>query len=255
MPSTLDYVNVAVTAAAVVSYGYVFYTAMLVRRPLGVGLYRRHALGIALVAAVFALDQASNYLPVEGLWSYVGLAVFASFSLVLLYWVDSSILAARRSDPLYRDTFHWSRVRLLAWIVSVVAFVFMFAISAVFAHPSAGPPAGVQQPPEWLNVFFSLLFFFPIYAAAMSGVLVMPVAARRCKDLVFRSHLEWFFLFIVIQLVAAGVIGQLFQSSNPATPPPSILADGLGLLIGLYPLYMSVKRLVPLYKFSAEKPA
>jgi hypothetical protein len=255
MLSTLDYVNVAVTLAVVASYGYVFYAAMLVRRTLAVGLYRRHAFGIGLLAAVFAFDQVSNFLPTDGVWGLIGLVGFAVFALGLLYWVDSSILAARRSDPLYRDTLHWSGLRKVIWAVSVGALVFVF-LASIALPPSFGDgstPTG--GPMLWFTVAFSVLFFFPIYSAAVSGVVVMPIAARRCKDLVFRSHLEWLFLFIAIQLVAAGVIGQVIQSPFGNSDPLAWLVDGLGLLVGLFPLYRSVKRLVPLYRFAAEQPA
>ena len=245
MPSGLNYVDVGLTLTAAVTYGYVVYTTLLVRRTLAVGLYRRHALGIGLIAVVFVLDQVSNYFPSGGAWDYIQLGSFAAFSLVLLYWVDTSILAARRSDPLDRDTFHWSGLRTIIRPMAIMSLLSILVLEIVFG-PSPDTP-----PPEWLNAIFVLLFFFPIYSAAISGVVVMPVAARRCKDLVFRRHLEWLFLFIAIQFVMAEVIGQLFQS-GPTTGPMSIAIDGLGLLLGVMPLYQSVKRLVPLYKFAGD---
>ena len=254
MLSTLDYANIGVTASAVTSYMYVLNVALKVRQSLAVGQYRRHALGIGIVAIVFVADQVSNFFPAlnTGIWNYLGLATFAAFALGLLYWVDSSVLAARRSDPLYRDTFHWSKLRWVAWGASVAAFVFVIGTSLALPPPSStAPPPGVQVPPEWLNLLFTVVFLLPIYTAAISGVVVIPLAARRCKDFVFRKHLEWFFLFIAIQLILAGGVGQLFQSPS-GTSTISSLIDGIGLLVGLYPLYQSVKRLVPLYKFSTE---
>ena len=247
MPNTPDLVNGVLTAAAVVSFAYVAYEALLVRRALAVGLYRRQAFGVGFLAFVFALNQVSYYIPTDGLWSLVGLGVFALFALGLLYWVDSAILTARRSDPLYRDTFHWSSIRLGIWVVSIAALLIILALS--FLVPENTPTVGIYF---WMNVAFTLLFFFPIYAAAISGVVVMPMAARRSKDSVFRRHLEWLFLFIAIQLVIAGVIGQFFQTDSGESTTSSII-DAVGLLVGLYPLYLSVKKLVPLYRFSDDR--
>ena len=137
MLSTLDYANIGVTASAVTSYMYVLYVALKVRQSLAVGQYRRHALGIGIVAIVFVADQVSNFFPAlnTGIWNYLGLATFAAFALGLLYWVDSSVLAARRSDPLYRDTFHWSKLRWVAWGASVAAFVFVIGTSLALPPP------------------------------------------------------------------------------------------------------------------------
>jgi hypothetical protein len=248
MPSELDLVNIGVTLAVVLTYGYVMYSALMIRKAMAVGLYSRHALGISLVALAFAADEAAMFLPYDGLLGLLGSAIFFGFALTLLYWVDTSILATRRSDPLYRDTFGWSRLRWIIWGGAALAIVFVFTASLLLPAPSSGPsPPGASAPPEIVDVVFTLLFFFPIYAAAIAGVVVMPVAARRSKDQTLRKHLEWFFLFIAIQLILAGGLGQALGQSGV-----SELVDGVALLIGLYPLYMSVKKLVPLYKFPAD---
>jgi hypothetical protein len=249
MSGALDFLNVGVSAAAIAACAYVLYNALIMRKTLAVGPYRRHALGMGFVAGLFALDQASNFFPTSGAWNYLGLAVFAAFALGLLYWVDSSILTARRSDPLDRDTFHWSFLRRIIWVGAVGAFCFVSLVSLVLPPPGVGSQA---PPPEWLNDTFTVVFFFPVYTAAISAVLVIPVAARRCKDLVFRRHLEWFFLFVAIQLVLAGGVGQLFQNPGGSSTAISSFLDGVGILVGFYPLYMSVRRLVPLYRFDND---
>jgi hypothetical protein len=257
MLSTLDYLNIGVTLAVVASYSFIFYSSLLVRRTLAVGLYRRHAFGVGLLGVVFAVDQVTNVVPTgegQGVLGLLGIAFFAVFSLGLLYWVDSSILAARRSDPLYRDTFGWSRLRKAIWGADGLAFLTVL-LTSVALPPQSGPqPAGTQGPPEWLLIVFTVMFFFPIYSAALSGVVIMPIAARRCRDLVFRKHLEWLFVFIAIQLVFAGGVGQALQTPNGDSTAASSLVDGVALLIGLYPIYMSVRRLVPLYRFADEGP-
>ncbi len=248
MLSTLDYANIGVTALAVVSYMFVLYVALKVRQSLAVGSYKRHALGMGLIALIFAADQVRNSFPAmfTGIWNYLGGLIGIAWVLVLLYWVDSSILAARRSDPLYRDTFHWSKLRWVAWVASVVVIIFGNVTGLVLSPASSSTVVPVVQASPELNLLLAVSFFLPAYIVVISAVVVIPFAANRCKDLVFRKHLEWFFLFLAIQLIMSGGLGFLFQSLY-------IVIDGTALMVGLYPLYRSVKSLVPLYKFSTEE--
>jgi hypothetical protein len=245
MPSTLDYANLIVTVVSVAAYAYVAYSALAIRRTIASALYRRHAIGVCLVAAVFAGEQLTGLTQTEG--GLLGLLegyYFFAFAIILLYWVDTSILAARSSDPLYRDTFHWSRLRILIWGITV------FSIAFVTIESMISPNGPSSTPPVFLVIAFTILFFFPIYSTVISGVVVMPIAARRSRDLTFRRHIEWFFVFLAIQLVLAGIIGQAV--SSPEGSDTSSIIDGVGLLLGLYPLYKSARTLVPLYRFSDE---
>lgn len=253
MPSGLDYLNVAASAAAVLACAYVVYQSLLVRKTLAPGPYRRHALGMGFVAGVFALSQLDNLAPAsEGIWTYIGMAVYAAFALGLLYWVDSSILTARRSDPLYRDTLHWSVVRKVLWGEAFFALLGVLLLSLSFPPPAQGPAVTSPQPPQWLDMLFTVMFFAPIYTAAVSAVVAIPVAARRCRDMVFRRHLEWFFVFVAIQFVLAGVVGQFFQDPSGNPSALSSLIDAIGILVGLYPLLLSVRRLLPIYRFDGD---
>ncbi len=77
----------------------------------------------------------------------------------------------------------------------------------------------------------------------------MPIAARRSGDLTLRKNLIWFFIFIAIQLVLQGGVSQFFNSDQTIVN----LVDGVALLLGLYPLYQSTRKLMPLYKFSPNE--
>jgi hypothetical protein len=243
MPSTLDYANVGVTVVAVATYAYVAYEALLVRRTIASGLYRRHAFGICLLALAFAGNQLGAFLPTdESTLGLIGGYLFMAFALLLFYWVDTSILAARNTDPLYRDTFRWSRVRYAIW--GVTAFSVAFVTVASILNPY-GPGA---NPPTWLEAAFAILFFFPVYSAAISGVVVIPVAARRSMDSTLRKHLRWFYVFLATQLILAGVVGQATGQQAEST-----FLDGVALLVGLYPLLQSAKTLVPLYRFQSDQ--
>lgn len=250
MPSGLEYLDIATLAGSVLACAYILLVSLLIRRTLAVRPYRRQALGIGLVAAFFALNGVGEHLPADGPIGLVQLFAFYALALGLLYWVDASVLAARRLDPLYRDTLGWSRLRPWAWGVSL-GLLFFMVTTFVLVPP---PPANAPPPPIYVSLFFPIAFLIPIYIAAISGVVFIPVAARRCKDPVFRKNLEWFFAFITIQLALAGVVSQIFQNSD-GTSVVSFIFDSVALIIGFYPLYRAVKSLVPLYKFGEGESA
>jgi hypothetical protein len=244
MLSILDYVNLVVGVAVVATYVYVAYAALGIRRTLAGGVYRRQALGICLIALTFTGNFLSYLLPSNDILNVLGIFVFFGMALVLLYWVDSSILASRRSDPLFRDTLRWSRIRPAVWVCEVSSMAVPFALFFYYGYAATIP--------DYVNNLLNYIFPVPIYLAALSGVLVMPIAARRSRDSTLRKHLEWFFAFIATQLVLQGLVSQILYANSSS---PFTLVNGVALLVGLYPLYRSARSLVPLYKFGVEKAA
>jgi hypothetical protein len=243
MLSILDTLSIVVALAVVAAYSYIAYSAVAIRRTMAGGLYRRQALGVGLIGLVFVVIYLDNYLPYDNVLGIITGLVFYAMVLVLLYWVDSSILAARRSDPLDRDTLKWSMIRWIVWVVSVSVII---ATITAASYYTIG--AGTFNPPDYLNLLFSILFPIPIYIAAFCGVIVIPVAARRSGDITLRKNLQWFFVFLAIQLILQGGLGQVL--SNDLTK--SNLVDGFALLLGIYPLYQSAKKLIPLYRFPVD---
>ena len=78
---------------------------------------------------------------------------------------------------------------------------------------------GATEVPDFLYPVLSILFPLPIYVAAVSGAVVMPIAAKRSKDQTLRRNLEWFFVFIALQLVLQGespsLVGPLHVTCEP----------------------------------------
>src|ERR1700733_5624912 len=102
----------AVVALLVLSYGA--YWAFEIRRALAIRLYRSQALGIGLLAVSVGLAQL--YYTGSIFYGWPPELTFASilfFAFALFYWTNTSIRAARLSDPLLRDTFRWTRLRPL----------------------------------------------------------------------------------------------------------------------------------------------
>ena len=246
MPSALDYVNVAVAVVVVASYAYLVYSSRAIRGTLVSPLYRRRATGTALVAVAFLAIYLSGFDSANDLIGFIGGIAFFASTFILLYWIDSAIRSARGTDPLDRDTLKWSKVRFVIWAGVLGSVAFALVIGAYFSAFPSNTPSGF---PDWANSLTNYLFNVPIYLTVFTGVVVIPLAARRSKDANLRKHLEWFFIFILIQLALQGGLSQLF-GTNIANNSTQILIDGMAMLLGFYPLYQSAKKLVPLYKFT-----
>jgi hypothetical protein len=231
----------AVTALLVLSYGA--YWAFEIRRALAVRLYRSQALGIGLLAISVGLAQL--YYTGSTFYGWPPELSFASilfFVLTLFYWTNTSVRASRQSDPLLRDAFRWSRLRLLLLALIIAAVIFD---SANILYNILNGLAITGTATGFLAITFEIPVLVPIVAAA----LVLPVVGLRSRDPVLRKHLLWFGLFAVFLLVFIEVLSSAFTD-----PLQTILVQDLGLLLGGYCLYRSARSLVPLNRLSpAEK--
>ena len=252
MSSEVDVVVSLGSIAVALGISYSVYWAFSIRSALARSLYRHQALGIGLVgifgefsilvaALLFVYDLGSILKGVvTPLFLASGLTV-VGFELALFYWIDSSILAARRSDPLLRDTFGWRRLRFLTWILLIVLGI-----------------ASVALPQSVFQGDFSstgvLLGYLPVFVVVLSGAVVLPIAARRSGDATLRKHLAWFALFVAgIFLSNTPNAVQGLSSGQGDLLAPSALSLGLQYLIGLgasYFIYRSVRSLAPLNKLS-----
>ncbi len=214
-----DFVNAAIL-------GYAAYWALTIRHALGVRLYRNQALGIGLVAAASALLALLFGATIGGNEAVIDLQAFEF--LFLFYWIDASVLAARRSDPIMRDDYHWSRLRGPLWGANLATFALNF-----FAH------LPVQ-----------------IILTLVVGVVMLPTAAHRSGDAIFRRHLRWFGFYVVLQIIAfAGILLPYILTGSPTSGSTNITYVAIGIFVpgawgGAYCLYRSARSLAPLNKIS-----
>jgi hypothetical protein len=193
---------------------------------LGVRLYRNQALGIGLVAAASASLALLFGVTIGGNVAVIDLQALEF--LFLFYWIDSSVLAARRSDPLVRDEYHWSRLRVPLWGANLVGLA------------------------------LSLLVHLPvqIILTLVVGIVMLPTAARRSGDAIFRMHLRWFGFYALLQIVAfSGIFLPFFLTGAPTSSSSIITYISIGIFVpgawgGAYCLYRSARALVPLNKLS-----
>jgi hypothetical protein len=230
---------IAIVIAVVGIYGSAAYSAFMIRRRLSGELYRRQSFGIGLVAVLFGM-----FAILLTLGSFLYILFFILLWIIfwgILYWIDSSIRAARFTDPLFRDTFSWTRLRVLLWIYSVGGPLIVVAIFLV----SAGLlPAGFNFILANETVFFALALA-PAFVTFFSGFVVFPIEAMRSGDKFLKRHFEWFAIYVSVLFV-------LFLFSGTTTETPFDLVQGVVLAPAGYLLYRSARSLVPIYSFKAE---
>jgi hypothetical protein len=235
---------VAVVAAVVVllvlCYGA--YWAFEIRRALAVRLYRSQALGIGLLSLSVGLAQLFYTGSIFYGWApELSFASILFFALALLYWTNTSVGAARQSDPVLRDTFHWSRLRLVLLASIIVPVVYDSAnilYNVLSGHGVTATATG----------FLAITFEIPVLVPIVAAAIILPVIGLRSKDPVLRKHLLWFGFFAVLLLTFIKVLSSLF-----ADPLQAILMQDLGLLLGGYCIYKSAKSLVPLNKIEPSR--
>ena len=260
MPSSsIEYETVAAAAAVMLVYLYAALWALNIRRKLSVRLYRHQALGVGLVAICIAYFSFFIDVPVGHFFPSASqfpldelFVTFLACPLPLLYWTDSSLLAARDSDPLQRDVLGWSRVRNIlkgAVVVSLVAggaytiYQIIFLTQATIQAGSSEYLVGV---PGILNF---VAFLVPLVVPFAVVPIFLPVAVRRTKDLTLRRHLKWFMSGGALLLLGA-VAGLALGLGVAAASSPLILVFPLALFgTSAYCFYRSARAVIPIYSF------
>jgi hypothetical protein len=237
MPSMLDIGTDVALIALALSYGYAAYSAIAISRTLSDRIYHSQALGMGVVTIIFAiliggttigLPANSGPMAVAGFLTYY--ATFIGF----YYWIDASIRAARLTDPLFRDTFHWTLLRIVFWVYDIGALIFFVVAGTLGIFSLANAPPEVQ-----------LFVLGPLVIMIFSGVVVLPAGARRSKDRVLKRHLNWFAIYAVVVLGFVFIYGDF-------TPGVTNLETIIVAAAGGYLLYRSAVSLVPLYSFKKE---
>lgn len=210
-------------AIASVIFLYPAYWAFSIRRAMAVRMYRNQALGIGLVSLgmLAAINENTGY-------------AFAFTLLLVFYWVDASFLSARRSDPLLRDSLHWSKLRFVFWALTLVA-VLPAEIYGIVTGNLPGLGSDVLS-----GLFIAFFFLVPA-----SGIALFAVASRRSGDHMLRRHLAWFGLFA---LMPTGTILIAVALGGGAG-----LAYFFGFGLAGFFLYKSARSLVPLNRLSLER--
>lgn len=118
------------------------YWAFKFRQILPVRIYRNQALGIGLVAFGWILIFIDNILfNGEIFTAYIPFFIInVSVLILLFYFIDASILAGRRSDPLLRDTLHWRKLRIVLWILNFLVGAVIIALVIYYQITTGNEP-------------------------------------------------------------------------------------------------------------------
>ena len=217
----------ALWLAVVALFLYSAFWAFTIWRILVAGLYRRQAFWVGAMGVYFVmlsgflsialtLELSSPFVDIPG-----AIIISAGFVLIFL-WIDSTVRIARRSDPLFRDTLRWSKLRYLFWVATVGGAVSAFYTSIISGFAAAAPFGGA-------------LFF---------GAIALYLSAKRSGDRTLRRHLSWTALCIFLLWLASQIQQPL---SDYVTDP--YFAQSLTwplVLAGAYSLYKSARSLVPM---------
>lgn len=255
MPSEFDVAYFVGSLAMIAVFAFAAYTAFAIRRTLSSRTYRSLAMGIGMVAVVFAVLLLNNFVysyippntPQDTVDTNLGWGVLISFALffVLFYWIDESVLASRRADPLFRDTFHWSSARKVLRPWFAFSAIFLGVVFVVIATLLSSTNSASSGPPAFLLPFYISLIIGP----PVLGIILLPVSAIRARDPLLRRQLYWFGAF------AAAYLADAFLEGSIPNPSTAFFASIPIAMLSGFCLYMSVRSLVPVYRFSSETSA
>jgi hypothetical protein len=206
-------------------YGYGTFWAFRIRRALAVRIYRNQALGIGLVALGWILILFDNLLVTAYIPFFI---INISVDIVLFYFVDASVLAGRRYDPLLRDTLRWSKLRIVLWILN-------FAVAAIVISLVTYYQITTGNEPQFMQVYGGYLL---VYVIQPVSLIALAITALRSRDKLLRVQVAWFGAFLAAVLLIVDV-------SRVANSDAGVF---IGLWLGGYCLFRSARSLVPLNK-------
>lgn len=228
------------------SYGYAGYWGLAIGRRLIVRDYRTQAF-VASAAAFYVvlLLVVAFVIPVsaESGVTVVLLNALVDYGvlIVIIYWVDTTVSIARRSDPFERDTLHYSISKyfwFLAFAAPVIAALLLNPI--ILVYTTAAP----------LDAISLSLALTPLFVAGSFGAVLMFLGASRSKDRTLKSHIRWFGRGLAV-VVATFAAGGVWRSTGGASSPYLIIVDPIffgGQFLVAYCFYRSARSLAPTTK-------
>ena len=229
-------ISTALTIIIGAFFSYGAYWAFTIRKALMAHLYRNQALWVGAGAVYFV--ALSAFITLALLFNASGVVVnllaaaFIILGFVVIFdWIDSTVRVARRSDPLLRDTLHWSKLRYFIGITSTIGLFFNVVFNVIFTNSSfilLGTPA-------LLGYVGTVLFL---------GALALLLSARRSGDLTLRRHLKWFGLGAALLWLSGQISSPWARITGDSFLTPIVTYSLFA--IAAYCLYRSAKSLVPL---------
>jgi hypothetical protein len=239
---------------------YAAYWAFDIRHALTVRLYRNQAFGLGLFSLLVTLAALPS--PQPGSSGILGSISFqieytlvtSAFWLGVIYFVDASALASRRSDPLLRDTLRWSKVRYALWVFQI--FNVSFILLGVTFSAITGNSTLANQIMQGNNGAFTSLpaiIANLAWGTAFGSFIVFLPVAFRARDPSLRRHFKWLAVMAVVVglvFIIMGILSSTPLETSLATPFGTFVGTSVFFLTAGYCLYRSARALVPLNKIS-----
>ncbi len=240
MPSEIASIAAILTIIVGTVFSYGAYWALTIRKALMSGIYRRQALWVGGVGLYFAIVSVfAAFIAISDITG-IYLNLLAASLIVLGFivcfdWIDSTLRVARRSDPLLRDTIHWSKLRYFIGITGAVGLFFNIVFNVVFTNSFYSNPSS----PPVVGYLGTVLFL---------GAIGLLLSGRRSGDMTLRKHLRWFGMGAILLWISGQLASPWVGVANLPIIVPGITYSLFG--VAAYSLYRSAKSLVPLEHFS-----
>ncbi len=240
-----------IVAGAILAYAA--YWAFVLRRVLRNRFSRSQALWLGVVC-IFLIPVLPTPMSTDPLTQLV-ISVFyvGALPIVLLAWIDGTVRTARRSDPLFRDTLKWSKLRFGVWGMTLAMIAFYFGLLVL--ETATGVPVAT------VATVLIIAVYLPTFLAGAPALLL---TARRTRSDARRTNLKWFGLFVLFVLAAIIAISLVIQGSSGGAFPSGFLyflaykgiyAIGYNvfqilIVVATYCLYRNARSLAPLSRVS-----
>lgn len=243
MLSDISTVSIILASLVGVVFAYGAYWALTIRKALMNYVYRKQAFWAGLVAIYFVAqsvfialallnNQASFYV------NLIAAGFITAGFIVIFIWIDSTIIVARRSDPLQRNTLRWSGVRYFIAITTTIGLFSNLAFNVIYANPS-NPSYDLLGTPPLVGFIGTLLIL---------GAIALLLSAKRSGDLTLKRHLKWFGLGAAL-LFLSGQVGSPWAKIDPTSIFIPIVTYSI-FAVAAYCFYRSSKSLAPLGRLS-----
>jgi len=221
---------------------YAAYWAFSIRRELVGRVYRNHALWLGVLCILIEAAKPFQSISSTNVTIALLLNLFTIMLLAFVFaFIDSTVVVARLSDPLFRRILHWDRLRIALWCDLGLTAIF-------FVYTAVSPSFNASA---WAILGFPLVLL-----PFVLGAPAVLIGARRSKDPVLRGSLKWFgavlLLFLItvlLSFVELAVIGISAYDSYYSYPA---LAFAIPAILGAFFLYRSVMSLVPMKRLLAK---
>jgi hypothetical protein len=230
--STIVVPSVIIAIGIAIGFVYGAYWAYQIRSALVSPLYRNRALWVGAAGTFFALLVLSTVLISTFASTDRSLILFqfglTNFGAILVFgWIDSNVRVARRSDPLRRNTLHWTKLRIFIWAILSIAIV------GGLVSAFLGDINYLSSPADLGGAFLES----PFTPAAAFGIIAMAVSRRRISDITLKRHIKWLVFFVLILLIATRLL------EHPSSLSTVRFIGELLLACGAYFLYMAARSL------------